>query len=585
MRRSGRIHRTRDGNNHAMPDEHSGRLGAASSTHTDTATHSPMPAPITRSHEPEGVPARRVRAIAGYPVMAGCVIVLGTLLRLRQWWPGRSLWFDELELAFNLRDRSFAKLLQPLDQGQAAPVGWLWLERLAVVLNGTGERTLRLVPLLFGVGLLVVLAWAAGLVLRTPAALAVLVLAAAQQYLVYYSNELKQYSSEAFWVTVLVALGLVLVRRPPTARHAALYWAVALLGATMSMMALPVAGVIGAIVTIQALRHPAGRVRAALRFALPGGVWLAGALALYLTTMRSTQNSAYFKHYWAGAFPSRPLVDIPATLHWVGHIGNTLFGIPFDVRFSWAFVLLLLIGAVRCVRRSGVAVLAVLLAPALIGIGAAAVSVYPFLGRLALYSMPSILLLPGYAVDGPYPRIMPASWPTRLGAARVLLAGVLLLAVAVPWADTAVAQARRPVNPVGYRQALAYIAAHRQAGDALVGASMSDRPQRWYGPHLLGLHNVVILLAGRTADGCRPDAVAKVLRGHQRVWLFELIDWQEPTNPVLQARLQQFGRQVEVRLFPGTRVVLYDLTQAPGGPVDEHRYLSPTGYDCLKVIA
>ena len=79
-------------------------------------------------------------------------VVLGILLRLRQYLFDRSLWVDESMLALNIIRRSPAELLKPLDYSQAAPVGFLWLEKLAVHYFGSGEMALRFVPLLCGIG-------------------------------------------------------------------------------------------------------------------------------------------------------------------------------------------------------------------------------------------------------------------------------------------------------------------------------------------------------------------------------------------------------------------------------------------------
>ena len=76
-------------------------------------------------------------------------VVLGILLRLRQYLFDRSR-IDESRLALNII-RSPAELLKPLDDSQAA-CRFLWLEKLAVHYFGSGEMALRFVPLLCGIG-------------------------------------------------------------------------------------------------------------------------------------------------------------------------------------------------------------------------------------------------------------------------------------------------------------------------------------------------------------------------------------------------------------------------------------------------
>jgi hypothetical protein len=53
--------------------------------------------------------------------------------------PGTPLWVDEEMIALNARWRSFADLGGPLWLDQSAPLGWLALERAALVAFGTAN--------------------------------------------------------------------------------------------------------------------------------------------------------------------------------------------------------------------------------------------------------------------------------------------------------------------------------------------------------------------------------------------------------------------------------------------------------------
>ena len=69
------------------------------------------------------------------------------------------LWLYEEMIALNLRDRSIGGLAGTLSLGQAAPYGWLVLQHAMLLAAGTGERALRLIPLVFGVATLATVAW------------------------------------------------------------------------------------------------------------------------------------------------------------------------------------------------------------------------------------------------------------------------------------------------------------------------------------------------------------------------------------------------------------------------------------------
>src|SRR6185503_14605680 len=83
-------------------------------------------------------------------VIAALLILLGALLRVRQYLTGRSLWADEAMLALNIVNRNFAGLLQPLDYDQGAPIGFLLVEKIFNSVLGKNELALRLLPLLVG---------------------------------------------------------------------------------------------------------------------------------------------------------------------------------------------------------------------------------------------------------------------------------------------------------------------------------------------------------------------------------------------------------------------------------------------------
>src|SRR3990170_6259412 len=59
---------------------------------------------------------------------------------------------DEIRLALNLFARDWTGLVQPLDHGQAAPPGFLWLVDGCVALLGRSGYALRLVPWLAALG-------------------------------------------------------------------------------------------------------------------------------------------------------------------------------------------------------------------------------------------------------------------------------------------------------------------------------------------------------------------------------------------------------------------------------------------------
>ena len=73
-------------------------------------------------------------------LIAACLTLAGTALKIQQWYFSRPLWLDEEMVLLNVRDRSFGELTGALWLSQAAPIGWLWLQRVAVLAFGTDDR-------------------------------------------------------------------------------------------------------------------------------------------------------------------------------------------------------------------------------------------------------------------------------------------------------------------------------------------------------------------------------------------------------------------------------------------------------------
>src|ERR1700728_1495922 len=93
-----------------------------------------------------------IQRITAHDRFAWMIVLIGFLLRLRRFLQDRGLMHDDAQLATNIFSRSFTQLLKPLNYGdQAAPVGFLILQKCSTTLLGHGELALRFVPFLASV--------------------------------------------------------------------------------------------------------------------------------------------------------------------------------------------------------------------------------------------------------------------------------------------------------------------------------------------------------------------------------------------------------------------------------------------------
>src|SRR5262245_31392641 len=119
--------------------------------------------------------------------LPAAVAVSGAILLLVQWGWGRMLWVDEEMIAINIRDRSFRELAGALSLAQAAPYGWLVAERGLLLIFGSGERVLRLVPVLFGVATLGSAVWVGRRWMNVVGATSLVFLCAMGQWIAFHA--------------------------------------------------------------------------------------------------------------------------------------------------------------------------------------------------------------------------------------------------------------------------------------------------------------------------------------------------------------------------------------------------------------
>ena len=321
--------------------------------------------------------------------IAFAAVVAGAGLRFWVYARRGSLWLDESSLALNVLARGFGELADPLDWGQAAPVGFLWTEKALVTLLGSAEWVVRLLPFLAGAAT-PWLAWRVGRRAAGSAAGALASVALAVSLLaIRYSAEAKPYATDALVTLALVHLAFAVLEQPHVARRWVLLGAAGMASVPAS---LPSAFVLAAIGL--ALARDAWRQRAAIRAlaAGSGAAWLGVFGVLWVLGVREASGTAYLREYWAPVMldPSAPdfvarLIRAAASatatpLQWSGSIGVALAatgcwlaGVAVVARRDWRNALLL----------GG---------PLVVAAAASVAGAYPLSDRLAYFVAPLALV-------------------------------------------------------------------------------------------------------------------------------------------------------------------------------------------------
>jgi len=356
------------------------------------------------------------------------VLAVGIAARLVRFALRFPLWYDEAALSASLLDRGFLDLLWPLDCGQAAPIGFLWMQWALVKLLGFSEFVLRLGSLVGGVGCVLIFWRLAHLVLHGSAAALAAGMLAVSYPAIRYSAEAKPYGIDLAVATGMLWLALRWLRCPRAGRWLWLLAAVAPAALALSFPAVFVAGSISAVTAWVLWRQKVAR---------GGWAWLAynaSVLGAFLAVQAaahsnlSPEGAATMQAYWKDAFP--PLESLGSLVRWLlaAQTGPMLsHPIGGDHGGSIVTALLCLAGVTALARRRQGDLLAVLLVPWGLNLLAAALHRYPYGGhvRLAMHLAPSVCLLAGVGLGAVLARLGGASRANRTAvAALVVLAGI-----------------------------------------------------------------------------------------------------------------------------------------------------------------
>jgi hypothetical protein len=429
-------------------------------------------------------------------------MVLGTVARLRQWAGGRSLWLDEVLVADNLVHRGFIRLVsEPLAHSQAAPVLWLWLERLSVDLFGTGERALRVVPLLAGIAVLVLTLQLARLVLPRVLVPVPVLLVALQPSLVYYSNEVKQYSTDVLVVLIVLLLAFKVPVRTDDGKPLRRFAIAAVIAVWASHAAVFVLAGISVVFVLRPL--VAGDLKRTRRVVLILSPWLLSLLIGYLTVLRPVTQNQGLAEYWQYSFPTGAL-DLPAWLvrRWYDLATSPLRMDPGVPHLSLPFRLLGLgllgFGFYRLCTHAGRSA-ALLWSAVPLALVAAALSAYPFAGRLALWLVPVAAITLAATLPHRFLR-------RRTGWLLAATAGLTLIsapAITVALKQTVQVQRVEELKPL-----LQQLAEARQPGDVVLVEVATRDPFEYYAEQTGVSRDGVILFTVRPPGGPCDDVPA-----------------------------------------------------------------------------
>ncbi len=487
--------------------------------------------------------------------IAPVIILFGIVLRLGQYAANRSLWLDEAKLALNIVNRSFVELTLPLSRDQAAPLGFLFIQKMVVEVLGNRDYILRLFPLAAGIIAMLLIYKVAESYIEDASMLIVLGLFAVASPLIYYASEVKQYSSD---VLVTVLLLLVACKWFEDKANVKYFVALTLTGALSIWMSHSALFVVAGIAFSLALDGLVKRDWP--RLAWLGAtffVWLASFAVLYFVSLRYLTANTVLTDYWGDSFmPMPPWQNVM----WFPKAFVTMLVSPSGVSVgrigSVAFLLVFLIGCFSFFFRNWQKAL-ILVLPFAFTLLASGLHKYPFSDRLLLFILPLAFLLVAEGIRRVYlafrkigPRAAFSIWSAL---AILLLYDSTSFALQNLW---------HPYMGEDIKPVLSYVTQHRLSTDAIYVYYSAGSGFKYYAPQYgLGTSDYVVGISS-------PEEPAKYLQdldklsSRGRVWfLFSHNCYWCVVNEeaYFLSHLDELGARVDAFKAPGASAYVYNL--------------------------
>ena len=320
-------------------------------------------------------------------------LIFGILLSVVQYVINRSLWLDEAYLSLNILDRSYVELLKPLEHKQVAPILFLYIEKTILqVLSSYPDYALRLFPLLSYILSLMIFYKVISIVLKNEySRLLALSLLIFNPLFIYYSSEIKQYSTD---VLLSISAVYIILRHYDNDKN--FYVTLGLFG-LLAIFLSNIAPIILFISVFFLFLNKFSSLRT--HYKLPFifiCIWAFAFIAYYYSFIYNHPHRNGMIEEWTyyeGFMPINPLKKafyeylIKKTVV----ISSLVFG--SGIYGLLTFIFLILAGCWNLIQNKKLRLVIRLLVPIITHFLLSGFKLYPIGPRLLLYTMPSLIIL------------------------------------------------------------------------------------------------------------------------------------------------------------------------------------------------
>lgn len=485
------------------------------------------------------------------------IVVLGIVLRLRQYLVNRSFWADEASLAVNLANRSFSELLQILDYQQAAPIGFLYIEKTLVTVFGNHDFVLRLFPLFAGILSTYLIYRIARTHLGNVGLFAVLLFAISWG-LVYYSSELKQYSSDVMVALLLIFLAGNCVRGNTQVKDFLILGVIGSVVIWISHPSVFILAGIGFVLVFEKIFHPKF-VPFTWILGLGSG-WIISFGLEYFVSLRNIVTNGVLIDYWQKAYMPIPPWSDPG---WFLKVYRSFLSTGFHTHWSMSLIfnVLVLVGSLSLlVRERSLAMMLIL--PVFVTLILSGFKRYPFMHRFLLFLLPFAMLLMAEGIRFIY--LFVSRWNRKLAfviSAVPILVTLGLIAPVTSWYFA------YPTMGADIKPVLKYVSENKHP-DEIVYVYYGSAPAFDYYASSYNLDHGNVIIGFETTR--RKLALRRfyedvdALRGNGKVWFIfsDIVDCDGCEGSMQQYfvdYLDGFGTLIDSLHASGANAYLYDM--------------------------
>lgn len=302
----------------------------------------------------------------------------------------RSLWFDEALLSLNIVGKSYAELLRPLDDNQVAPIGFLYVEKFISSLFGSTDWSLRIFPFfsfLFSIPLLFSIT--KKLTDSKQVGLLACVFFVFNYLIIYYSVEVKQYSSDVCIVLFLIYYGLIFFKLNDYS-SIFIYSAVGVFAIFLSNVSIVIL-LSNSFVLIY--NYYKKREKLIHRFIIPVLFWISAFCIYYFLFIHHHPSKRSMLRYWQSKDAFLPLNPFHSDFFTFifSKLKMIFTYLIIDSVAGWILIPIFITGLLKSFKNFNTII--VLCCPLIIHLFLSGLKMYPFHTRLILYLVPLIIIV------------------------------------------------------------------------------------------------------------------------------------------------------------------------------------------------